>query len=57
VMNAIEKKIRKAVIGFIIKGFFWMANAVKSDKPPVISQYGRRRRAINPCAGEEQLII
>jgi hypothetical protein len=25
-----------------------MANAVKSDKPPVMSQYGSRRSAINP---------
>jgi hypothetical protein len=37
-MNAIEKKINKAVCMLMLKGSFMMAKAVRSDKPPVISQ-------------------
>jgi len=37
-MNAMEKKISKIVCMLRLSGFFVMAKAVKSDKPPVISQ-------------------
>jgi hypothetical protein len=38
VMNAMEKKIKRAVCMFMFNGSFRMAKAVNSAKPPVISQ-------------------
>ena len=56
-----EKKVNKAtrptlrvpkVVGTSLK-LLRTAKAVKTAKPPVIIQYGKRISAINPRAGEE----
>src|SRR3989339_1635582 len=49
VISAIEKKIKRIVNDE--RSSLVIANAVKSDKPPVMSQYGSRRSATNPLAG------
>ena len=51
VMHAIEKKISRTCQMFVNAPFV-IANAVSTDSPPVMSQYGSLSKASKPLAGE-----